>query len=146
MALTKDAIKSAYPLPSYNYKVVVGSDTLAFSEVSGLDVEFEKVIYKHGFSFLMGPNIIKAQQSAITVTLKRGIVAKRNGLYVWFTSQEVKDVLIDLCDENGEALIRWKVSKAQPMKIEGPSLNASGNEIAIESVTIVGQDLNLEYF
>ena len=36
MALSKDDIKTAYPLPVYNYKVEIGSDTVAFSEVSGL--------------------------------------------------------------------------------------------------------------
>lgn len=146
MALTKDAIKSAYPLPSYNYKVIFGSNTLSFSEVSGLDIEYEKVVYKHGFSFLMGSNIIRAQRNGITITLKRGIVAKRNDLYAWMTSKAVKDVSIDLCDEVGNPVIRWKVSKAQPLKIEGPSLDANGNDIALESVTLVAHDLNMEYF
>ena len=32
MALSKDDIKTTYPLAVYNYKVEIGSDTVAFSE------------------------------------------------------------------------------------------------------------------
>jgi phage tail-like protein len=145
MALPKDAIKTAYPLPSYNYKVIVGSDTLSFSEVSGLNLEYEKVIYKHGLSYLMGSNIIRAQRNAINITLKRGVVAKRNHLYAWLTSNSVKDISIDLCDEVGKPVIRWKVSKAQPLKMEGPTFNAGGNEVAFESIELIAQDLQIEY-
>ena len=38
MALSKDDIKTAYPLPLYNYRVEIGPDSIAFSEVSGLAV------------------------------------------------------------------------------------------------------------
>lgn len=145
MALPKDAIKTGYPLPSYNYKVILESDTLAFSEVSGLNIEYERVIYKHGFSYLMGSNIIRAQRNAITITLRRGVVAKRNQLYGWLTSNSVKDISIDLCDEIGNPVIRWKVSKAQPLKMEGPAFNANGNDVAIESVELIAQDIQIEY-
>lgn len=46
MALSKDDVKTAYPLPVYNYKVEIGSDTVAFSEVSGLNVSYETTTYK----------------------------------------------------------------------------------------------------
>src|SRR3954469_19035794 len=134
MALTKDLIQSSYPLPAYNYKVIVDTETLSFSEVSGLSVSYEKVIYKHGLSFLAGPGIIRAQQNEIIITLKRGVVAKRTYLYDWFTGNSVKDIFIDLCDEQGNAIIRWKASKALPLKMEAPSFIAESNSIAIESV------------
>jgi phage tail-like protein len=146
MALTKDKIQSSYPLPAYNYKVIVDAETLSFSEVSGLSLSYEKVIYKNGLSFLMGPNFIRAQPNEITITLKRGVVAKRAHLYNWFTSNSAKDIFIDLCDEQGNAVIRWKVSKALPLKIEAPAFNSDGNNIAIESVDVIAQDISIEYF
>lgn len=145
MPLSKDSIKSAYPLPVYNYKVMVGSATLAFSEVSGLTLEYEKVTYKHGFSYLFGANLIRGQRQAITITLKRGVVAKRRDLYDWLQNKTVKDIAIDLCDEKGLAVIRWKVSKALVLKMETSGFNAGGNEVAIESVELAAQDLNIEY-
>jgi phage tail-like protein len=145
MSLKKESIKTAYPLPAYNYKVIVGSETLPFSEVSGLTLEYEKVSYKHGFSFLFGTNIIRGQRQAITITLKRGIVAKRKDLYNWLQNKTVKDIAIDLCDQKGDAVVRWKVSKATVLKMETSGFNAGGNEIAVESVELAAQDLNIEY-
>jgi phage tail-like protein len=145
MALSIDSIKKGYPLPNYNYKVVVGAHTLPFTEVSGLSIEYEKVTYKHGFSYLMGANIIRGQRQAITITLKRGVVSKRRDLYDWLQNKTVKDIHIDLCDESGLALIRWKVSKALVLKMEASELNAGGNDVVVESVELAAQDLNIEY-
>jgi phage tail-like protein len=146
MALPKQEIKSAYPLPVYNYRVTIGSDTMSFSEVSGLTKEYEKVIYKHGFSFIMGAVIIRAQQSEISITLKRGVVQKRNNLFAWFQDKSVRDLFIDLCDEKNNPVVRWKVSKAIPVKMEAPAFNAGSIEAAIESVELVARDLTVEYF
>ena len=41
MALTKDEIKTAYPLPVYNYRVEIGDAAVAFSEVSGLNITYD---------------------------------------------------------------------------------------------------------
>ena len=75
MALSKDDIKNAYPLPVYNYKVEIGSDTVAFSEVSGLNVSYETTTYKESpiESGSPGPRLMNmpAQAPAATVTLKK---------------------------------------------------------------------------
>jgi len=41
MALTKDQIKTTYPLPVYNYRVEINGTTVGFSEVSGLSIAYE---------------------------------------------------------------------------------------------------------
>ena len=46
MAVTKDQIKAAYPLPVYNYRVEIGADAVAFSEVSGLSIGYDTTTYK----------------------------------------------------------------------------------------------------
>ncbi len=146
MALNKDAIEAFYPLPAYNYKVMVGPDTLSFSEVSGLSVAYEKVIYKHGLSYITGPNIILAQQNEINLTLKRGVVAKRSNLYAWFQDKSVKEIIIDLCDDKGDSVVRWKVNRAMPLKIDAPSFNVTSNDVAFESIELIAQGVNIEYF
>lgn len=154
MATDKTTIAQTYPIPVYNYRVTIGSQTLAFSEVSGLSIEHEKVVYRDGFSFLMGYHILRGQQQEITVSMKRGVVKGDNALYDWvdFTflerlfSSYKKDILIDLCDETGSPVIRWKLKKAIPLKLEAPSFSASSNDIAVESVELVAQGLDIEYF
>ena len=145
MAVSKEKMQAAYPLPAYNYKVTIDTDVLAFSEVGGLGVEYEKIIYKHGFSHVMGPNIILAQRKEINLTLKRGVGKKRSELYNWFTTKAVKDVWIDLCDHKGAAVVRWKISKAVPFKLETSDFDADGNDIAIESLDLAAIDLTIEY-
>jgi phage tail-like protein len=95
---------------------------------------------------MMGTNIIWGQQLEINIVLKRGVVANRGQLYAWLNQKEKKDILIDLCNEEGAPLVRWKVNKAMPYKMEGPTLNADGNEIAIESIEMIADELHLEYF
>ena len=46
MALTKEQIKTEYPLPVYNYRVEIGPDAVAFSEVSGLNIAYETTTFK----------------------------------------------------------------------------------------------------
>ena len=67
MALSKGEIKASYPLPAYNYRVTVESDEVSFSEISGLNVEYEPVTYKHGFSFVLGDKIIPGMGTGSTL-------------------------------------------------------------------------------
>ena len=46
MALSKDDIRTAYPLPVYNYRVEIAGAAVAFSEVSGLSIAYETSTYK----------------------------------------------------------------------------------------------------
>ena len=154
MATSKLDIISTCPVPAYNYRVTIGAQTLAFSEISGLNMEYEKAVYRDGFSFLMGYHIIRGQQQEVTVSMKRGIVKGDDALHEWIDfnflerlfSTYKKDILVDLCDENGAVLIRWKIKTAIPMKLEGPSFSAESNEVAMESLEIVAQGLSIEYF
>ena len=38
----------------------------------------------------------------------------------------------------------WKVMRAFPVKVEGPGLKASGNEVAIESIELAHEGLELQ--
>lgn len=157
MATPRANIIAKYPLPAYNYRVTIESDTVAFSEVSGLSIDHEMVIYKDGLSFLMGYDIIRGQQKQVNVVMRRGVVKGDDYLYDWvdltfveklldrFSSQTRRDITIDLCDEGGKAIIRWKVLKAIPVKLEAPTFNAETNTVAIEAIELQAQGLTIEY-
>lgn len=135
-----------YPLAAYNYRVTVGNhETMSFSEVSGLEIEHEHVLYRHGFSFAMGDHLIRGQRKPVNVTLKRGVSPHRKYLYDWIKSGEKKDVKIELCDENGSAIVSWDVSRALPFRLDAPAFNANSNDIAIESLNLIAHDLKLSY-
>jgi phage tail-like protein len=144
MALSKSAMAS-YPLPVYNYRVTVGGETFAFSEVSGLAMEYDKVIYKDGYSYKEGPEIVRSQPREVNLTLKRGIVSKKNELFSWLSDRVRKDIFVDLCGPDGVPMVRWKVLKAMPLKVEAPTFSASGNDIAIETIQLVAAELKIEH-
>ena len=153
----KTDIKNSYPLPIFNYKVTIYKDddanVIGFSEVDGLSVEYESVTYKHGLSFVMGSKIIPGQRQAINITMKRGIVKNGDFLQKWidgvysdpFYGSAKRDIVIDLCDETGAAVVRWKVSRALPVKMEAPGFDASSNDVAIESFEVVAHSLSVDY-
>lgn len=140
-----------FPLTTYNYKVRIGSKTLSFSEVSGLSVQHDEVVYRDGFSFLLGYTITRGFAKPINVTLKNGIIAEgkdspenlRNGLTKAFFDMDKKDLFVDLCDDAGKVLVTWKVIGAVPMKLNLPDLDANGNNVAIESMEFVGRELQI---
>lgn len=147
MATTTDTIKTTYPLPVYNYKVDVNQDTVAFSEVSGLDIVYDTTTYKQspgdgqtGVQVMHMP----AQGTPANVTLRKGVVRKSSvpTFYGWISSTranviEKKDVFIRLCDEDGNTVITWKVGNAFPTRLEAPSFQADSNDVAVEAMELM---------
>ena len=151
MATDKQKITDNYPLPVYNYRIFInGNEAMSFSEVSGLEIDYEHVLYRHGFSWAMGDYLLRAQRKPINITLRRGVVKDRKYLYNWLKSGEKKDIRIELCDEGQEegkpkAIVSWNISRALPFKMDSPSFNAGTNDVAIESLNLIAHDLTLTY-
>ena len=157
MALEKSDIKSTYPLPSYNYRVTILHETeavvISFTEVSGLSLDYEPITYKHGLSFLTGVQIIPGMPQPIRVTLKKGLVQGQDFLHRWIDStysmsllpSTPRDILIDLCDEAGQAVVRWTVQGALPVKLTVPTFDANSNDVAIETLELVAHGLQIDY-
>ncbi len=155
MAVDKETIKSDYPLPVYNYRVEIGSEAVAFSEVSGLSISYETTTYKESptESGTAGPRVLHmpAQATPANISLKKGLVrgASIANLYKWLKSTSInqvekKDIVIRLCDESGEAVISWKVINAFPTKLDAPTFDANSNDVAIETMELMGDDITIE--
>ena len=70
-------------------------------------------------------------------------------LFEWINSiqtnlVEKKDIDVDLCDENGDTLFRWKVLDAFPTSLEAPTFDAASNDAAIESMTLLADRIRVE--
>lgn len=156
MATNTDEIKNSYPLPVYNYRVEIAGETISFSEVSGLSLEFETTTYKESQteSGLRGPKIMymPSQIKPLNITLKKGVV--RGGvsltvLYNWLNTTQInqiekKDIYIRLCDETGAPIISWKVINAFPTKLDAPTFDANSNDAAIETMALMADRLMIE--
>jgi phage tail-like protein len=71
------------------------------------------------------------------ITLQRGVTDDMD-LYQWHRQAiqgnvERKNGSIVLLDRSGQEVARWNFVRAWPTKWTGPSLNAEGTEVAIDS-------------
>ena len=153
MAMTKDDIKTAYPLPAYNFRVEVDGQTVGFSEVAGLSIGYETVTYVESPTAGLGPRYMRmpGKPTDTKITLKKGVVTGVSvaTLFSWINSIQLnrvqkKDIAIRLCDENGTPVVSWKVQNAFPTKLDAPSFTASSNDVAIESIELMADSVVVE--
>lgn len=155
MALSKDDIRTAYPLPVYNYRVEIAGTAVAFSEVSGLSISYESSTYKESRTEAGTPGprvlVMPGQRNTAKLTLKKGIVrgVSLPQLYGWIKTTQInqidkKDVFVRLCDEKGAAVISWKIVNAFPTKLDAPTFDVKSNDAAIESMELMADYIELE--
>lgn len=138
-----------YPLPKFHFQVDWGGQSIAFSEVSGLDMETEVIEYRHGASPEFSKTKMPGLQKYSNVTLKRGVFASDNEYYNWFNTVslntiERRDVIISLLNEEHEPVMVWKIKNAWPAKIQSTDLKADDNAVAIESMELVHEGLTIQ--
>ena len=118
----------------------------AFSEVSGLGVQIEPIEYRSGGD----PTIRKIPgiRKYTNIVLKRGITSDK-AFWEWIRQAgngqlQMATVRIVLLNDAGEQVLRWTARESWPCKWEGPYLNANGNDVAIESIEICHEGLDLD--
>ncbi|MBN1209707.1 MAG: phage tail protein [Myxococcaceae bacterium] len=138
-----------YPIPVFHFQVQWGGANLGFSEVSGLNIEHQVIEYRDGmmqeYSPLKQPGIPKFSN----ITLKRGVVKGDNEFFAWLNTTKLnqverRDLIISLLNEEHVPVMTWKAKNAFPVKVEGPALKATGNEIAIESMEVAHEGLTIQ--
>lgn len=138
-----------YPVPVFHFQVEWGGTNLGFSEVSGLTIENQAIEYRDGLSPEYSVIKMPGMPKYSNITLKRGIVPADNEFYAWLNTAalnkiERRDLVISLLNEEHAPVMTWKVKNAFPVKVEGPGLKATGNEVAIESIELAHEGLTIE--
>lgn len=144
MATTPDEQRARYPLMAYNFKVRVGGQAMRFSEVTGLAREYEHVTYRHGLTFREGEDIAKYRLDRyVPITMKRGTMRGSTELLDWLERRGGRPLEISLCDEQGEPVMTWRVAKAVAVKLEAPGFDASGGDVAIETLEVMAAGISI---
>ena len=135
------------PYAQFNFILEIEGLTAAgFTEVAGLNTESDVIEYREGSD----PNHVRKLPALVkfgNITLKRGYTQSRE-LWDWRKTTldgltQRKSGAIILRDEAGGAALRWEFFNAWINKYEGPALNATANEAAIESIEFVVEHWNL---
>ena len=140
------------PYSAFNFVVENDDQQIAaFQEVTGLDSENTPIEYREGADLMNAPRKYPGLERTVNVVCKRGIAGD---LELWNWRKEVRDggtvfppvrtVTIQLQNEVHESVYKWTLINAWCTKLTGPSLNAKGNEIAIETLEIAYERLDIE--
>lgn len=138
-----------YPLPVFHFTVQWGGARVGFSEVTGLTQENQAIEYRDGsfpeYSSIKMPGLRKFTN----IVMKRGVIKADNDYFKWVSeiklnTIERRDLVISLLNEKHEPVMTWKVHNAFPVKLEGPQLKANGNEVAIESIEVAHEGLEVQ--
>jgi phage tail-like protein len=142
------------PYPALNSQVVIDGifdDGRAvrgsFAEVSGLGVEVEPIEYRNGSEDITVRKL-PGLKKFTNITLKRGVMGDL-GFWSWIKSVldgkvQRANGTITLLDEGRQPVVVFKFRRAWPCKWTGPALNAQGNDVAIESLELCHEGLEIE--
>jgi len=133
------------PYRGFNFLVEIDGITQAgFQECSGLDSQTATIDYREGGD-PFHQRKLSGLNSFSPISLKRGITDSDE---LWKWRQTVVEGRTDrrngsivLLDERGAEKLRWNFSQAWPSKWTGPSFNATGNAVAVETLEIVHEEL-----
>ena len=149
------AVLRDQPYGNYNFLVDLGDGNTegpqaGFCEVHMPEAEVEIIEYRTGNARESGVTKLPGRARYGNVILKRGVIGSLN-LYQWWN--EVRNgnvnarrtVTIQLQNEDRtEIVMTWKLLRAWPAKYTGPSLNGKGNDVAIETLELAFERLEVE--
>ena len=137
------------PLPvSSFYLDISGQITGTFRECTGLGSESE--IMEHKAVLGSGQVVIYKIPGNLkydNIVLKRGVT---DDLQVWDWRKKVEDGKVEearmsgtitMFNQENTPVAEWTFDNAWPVKVSGPTLNAGGNEIAVEELHIAHEGM-----
>jgi phage tail-like protein len=135
------------PYKAFNFRVEIeGIARAAFSEVGGLESETAVIEYRVGGEPRTVHKLPGLTKYA-NIVLRRGITQDPE---LWNWRQSVVQGNVDrrngsifLLDDDGTEVVRWNFFQGWIAKWEGPALNAKANEVAIETIEIAHEGLEL---
>ena len=136
-----------YPLTKFHFQVDWGGGNTSFQEVTGLEMTREKAEYRGG----RDPEFVKQQIPGMktfgALTLKRGTFSGDNDFFIWWEGDPMpqkRNVTIILRDAKGDPVVTWIVRNAFPTKVTSTDLNATNNEVAVESIELAHEGIKIE--
>jgi phage tail-like protein len=133
------------PYKAFNFLVEIDGITSArFCEVTGLQSETDVIEYREG-----GGSTTVRKLPGLTKyanLILRGGITQDAELWHWRKAVEQGNLdrrngSIVLLADDGTEVLRWNFTSGWISKWEGPALNATGSEVAIETIEIAHEGL-----
>jgi phage tail-like protein len=138
------------PFRGFGFRVEVttmSEAVAAFREVSGLTANTDVTEYREGNSRDLHPKKLTGLRKYSNIVLKKGITTN-NEIWLWYRQivngvSDRRNGSIVLLDEEFNDVIRWNFYEAWPCKLDFPTLNATTNEVAIVSLELCVEKLEM---
>jgi phage tail-like protein len=137
------------PYLNFNFLVQIDGDTVAgFREADLPEAKIELAAYREGSE---RGNTIRRLPGRVEygpLILRRGFAGDRT-LFQWWRNVadgnlDRRNVVVVLRDQSGREVARWAFHDTLPTKYTAPSFNARGTDVAIESIELAVEDMELE--
>lgn len=136
------------PFRGYNFRVEIDSTSVAsFRECSGLTASTDAVDYREGTDVPLSVRKLTGLRKFTNITLKRGFTLNED-LWKWYKNvlngiPDRRNGAVILQDEEHNDRLRWNFTNAWISKWEGATMNATSNDVAIESIEITPERIEL---
>jgi phage tail-like protein len=137
------------PYRGFNFRVEIdGTDVAAFREASGLSFTIDPVEYREGTDLELHARKLFGLRKYSNITLKRGFT-QNHTLWQWYSAlvsgvADRRNGAIILLDEERADVLRWTFTAAWIAKWEGPAMNATASEVAIETIELAVEKVELQ--
>jgi phage tail-like protein len=136
------------PYRGYNFRIELDSTSVAsFRECSGLTMNTDAVDYREGTDVPLSPRKLTGLRKFTNIMLKRGFTQNED-MWNWYKNilngvADRRNGAIVLQDEEHNDVLRWNFTNAWICKWEGATMNATSNDVAIESLEICPERIEL---
>jgi phage tail-like protein len=136
------------PYRNFNFRVEIdGIADVHFAEVEIPTTAIAVVEYREGGDRVSASRKLPGRASFGNVVLRRGVTRDLQ-LYEWFRAElqgdhQPRNVAVVLEDAQHVEVRRWLVRDAWPARWEGPELDASANEVAIETLELACESVEI---
>jgi len=139
------------PYAGFNFRMEIdGIEVAGFKEISGLEMDTQVIEYAEGDDANSWIKFIPGRTKFGELTCKRGIV-EGNELWEWCETIndypreiERKSVTINLLDNEGEPQKTYTLFETWPKKYSTGTLDATADDLAMEEITFVYENLEIE--
>jgi phage tail-like protein len=143
------ALNRKDPFFGYNFAVELdGITRMGFKGCTGLDTITTATKYREGTDPSLHQRQLPGLLSNSAITLTRGITDD-HALWDWrhdiATGKGTRhDISIILRDDVGDEKIRWNIKNAFPTKWTGPSFDATTDAVAIETLELTHEGVEVQ--
>jgi phage tail-like protein len=136
------------PYLNFNFLVEIeGEPAAGFNEADLPAGRIEVVAYREGTDQTSAARLLPGRVEYERLVLRRGFSGDA-ALFQWWRAVaegnlDRRNVSVVLLDEKRQDVARWNLVRAWPTKYEPPSLRGLGNDVAIETLELAHEGIEL---